>query len=125
MIKLLLIGLGSAIGGIVRYLLSNMISESTSSVFPWGTFVVNVIGCFIIGLIYGAVDSGAGISANTRLFLTVGFCGGFTTFSTFAHENYLLFTSGSVLTVAAYGALSFFVGIVMAYAGHAVIKTVI
>ena len=118
--NIFLIALGSALGGVCRYLLSKVISDHTATVFPWGTFVVNIAGCFIIGLIYGLCARGFNISDSTRLFLTVGFCGGFTTFSTFAHENYLLFQSGNVLAVACYGALSLFVGIVMAYAGEGV-----
>lgn len=120
--KLLFIALGSAIGGVARYLVGRLLASS--SPFPWSTFVVNVVGCFIIGLIFGLVDRGMNISENARLFLTVGFCGGFTTFSTFAHENYLLFQSGNLIIVAAYAALSFFVGILMAYAGHAVCQNI-
>ena len=124
MIKLLLIGLGSALGGIARYGLSKVISDNAPSLFPWGTFTVNVLGCFIIGLVYGFIDNGMGLSENSKLFLTVGFCGGFTTFSTFSHENYLLFEGGNGLVVAAYAALSLFIGLVMAYAGHAVAKMI-
>lgn len=122
MIQILFIALGSAIGGVARYLLSKIISDNTTGAFPWSTFVVNILGCFIIGIVYGLLARGLNMSDNMRLFLTVGFCGGFTTFSTFAHENYLLFVSGNVLCVAAYAALSFFVGIVMAYAGHALVR---
>lgn len=122
MIKVLLIAGGSAIGGVARYLLSKVISEHAAGAFPWGTFVVNVLGCFLIGLIYGLADKGSGIGDSFKLFLTVGFCGGFTTFSTFAHENYLLFGSGNIVTVGAYAALSFFAGILMAYAGHALVR---
>ena len=118
MIKLLLVALGSAIGGVARYGLSKVISENVASAFPWGTFAVNIIGCLVIGFVLGMIDAGISLSDNARLFLTVGFCGGFTTFSTFAHENYLLFSGGHFLTVASYAALSFFAGVVMAYAGH-------
>lgn len=107
-------------GGVARYLVGKVLASA--SLFPWSTFVVNIAGCFIIGLVFGLIDRGIGIGDNLRLFLTVGFCGGFTTFSTFAHENYLLFQSGNILTVAAYAAVSYFVGIVLAYAGHAVAK---
>lgn len=120
--KLLFIAIGSAIGGVARFLLSKVITDHSPGTFPWGTFAVNVAGCFVIGIIYGLAARGINISENARLFLTVGFCGGFTTFSTFAHENYLLFSSGNILTVAAYATLSFFVGILMAYAGHALVR---
>lgn len=122
MIKILLIAAGSAIGGVARYLLSKVITDHSNSVFPWGTFAVNVLGCFIIGIVYGIAARHFGMSDNIKLFFTVGFCGGFTTFSTFAHENYLLFDSGNILTVGAYAAASFFAGILMAYAGHALVR---
>lgn len=115
-----MIAFGSALGGVLRYLVGKAFAGL--STFPWGTFVVNVAGCFIIGLVYGLVDRGIGMSESTKLFLTVGFCGGFTTFSTFANENYILFESGNILMVAGYAALSFFVGLLMAYAGHAVAR---
>ena len=118
--KLLFIALGSAMGGVARYLIGKIFTSA--SMFPWGTFVVNIMGCFIIGMIYGLIDRGIGLGEHTKLFLTVGFCGGFTTFSTFAHENYLLFQSGNILIVAGYASLSFFVGILMAYAGHAIAR---
>ena len=122
MVKLLLIIFGSGLGGGARYLLSRFIDQHSVSVFPWGTFVVNVLGCLLIGIIYGLADRGFNLGDNVRLLLTVGFCGGFTTFSTFAHENYLLFQSGNILIVAAYAALSLFVGLLMAYAGHALVR---
>ena len=122
MIKLIFIAVGSALGGVARYLLSKIITDHSAGVFPWGTLVVNILGCFVIGVIYGLADKGININDNTKLFLTVGFCGGFTTFSTFAHENYLLFQSGNILNVAGYAALSFFLGILMAYAGHAIVR---
>lgn len=118
--RILFIALGSAIGGVMRYLVSRAIPSV--SAFPWATFVVNIAGCFLIGLIYGLIDRGVNMSDNTRLFLTVGFCGGFTTFSTFVHENYTLFGSDNILTVSSYAALSFFVGLLLVYAGHAITK---
>ena len=116
------VALGSALGGVARYFVSKIITAYAAGMFPWGTFVVNVVGCFIIGLVYGFLDRGGVMSENTRLFLTVGFCGGFTTFSTFAHENFLLFQSGNFLTLAAYGSLSLFVGILLAYLGFSIVK---
>lgn len=122
MSKLIYIALGSAIGGVARFLLSKAIDKCFLSSFPWGTFAVNVTGCLIIGLLYGLIDKGNMTSENLRLFLTVGFCGGFTTFSTFAHENYLLFGGGNIMTVAIYASASFFFGILMAYLGHAIVR---
>ena len=84
---LLFIGAGSFAGGIVRYLLSRAVQTHSSSPFPWGTLVVNVLGCLFIGLLYGLFERGNLLNNELRIFLTVGFCGGFTTFSTFVHEK--------------------------------------
>lgn len=116
--KLLLIAAGSGLGGVCRWLLSKSIHISWLGAFPWGTFVVNVLGCLVIGLIYGLIDRGITLSENMRLLLTVGFCGGFTTFSTFMHENYLLFNAPQFITIALYAGLSFFVGLLFVYIGY-------
>lgn len=117
-----MVALGSALGGVCRYLLSGIITHKCPGSFPWGTFVVNIIGCLVIGFVYGLIDRGFHLSDATRLLLTVGFCGGFTTFSTFAHENYLLFGQGNGLILASYAALSVFLGIVTAHFGHLAAK---
>lgn len=115
--NLIMIGAGSCLGGIARYLLSKIIQTSSGGEFPWGTLAVNLLGCLIIGFIYGILDRGFNMSQGMRLFLTVGFCGGFTTFSTFINENFLLFGSGRILTVIIYAAASLFLGLCMTYAG--------
>lgn len=117
-----MVALGSALGGVCRYLLSGVVTDKFPALFPWGTFVVNILGCLIIGLIYGMIDRGVNMGDAARLFLTVGFCGGFTTFSTFAHENYLLFGNGNALILAAYAALSLFFGILAAHLGHLLVR---
>lgn len=127
MMRLILyIAAGSGLGGVARYLASRWIQEAWGhGAFPWGTFAVNVVGCLLIGLIYGAVDRGAGLSPEMKAFLTVGFCGGFTTFSTFVHENYLLFESSDFPVVALYAGASFAVGLMMAYAGHWLVRALL
>lgn len=117
--NLLYVALGSAVGGICRYGVSQLTCKFFSGAFPLGTFIVNIVGCLIIGFLFGCVDRGMNMSAGTRLFLITGFCGGFTTFSTFAHENFLLFGNDKgILIVGLYAALSFFVGLLMVYMGH-------
>lgn len=120
--NLMMVALGSALGGVCRYLLSGVISDKFPAAFPWGTFVVNILGCLIIGMVYGLIDRGVHMSDATRLLLTVGFCGGFTTFSTFAHENYLLFGNGHGVVLAAYAALSLFAGLLAAHLGHLLVR---
>jgi len=117
-INILLVGVGSCLGGIFRYLLSKIVQTYATGTFPWGTLAVNVAGCLLIGLVYGLIDRGFQISDGVRLFLTVGFCGGFTTFSTFAHENFLLFNSGNLLLFIGYTALSFVLGFGMIFCGY-------
>jgi len=83
----LIVGLGSGIGGILRYYISDLVQKNSSSLFPYGTLTVNIIGSFLIGLILFYLDSIKMISSEMRLFLTVGLCGGLTTFSTFSYET--------------------------------------
>jgi CrcB protein len=83
---ILAIGIGSFIGGILRYLLSLFIQNKFLSAFPFGTMSVNILGCFLIGLVFGLSDRG-NISMEARLFLATGFLGGFTTFSAFSNET--------------------------------------
>ncbi len=123
MIRLLLaIGTGSFLGGIARFLLSRYVQQAVVSSFPYGTLVVNLLGCFIIGLLYGIFDRGNLGHPEWRMFLTVGFCGGFTTFSTFANENFSLLKDGEVLQSAVYASLSLFLGILATYLGNLMIK---
>lgn len=120
--SLLIIGTGSFVGGVVRYLLSRVIQNNIISVFPYGTFVVNVLGCFIIGLVYAFANKGNIINAEWRMFLTVGFCGGFTTFSTFANENLLLLKQGEFMYFAMYTSISVFACLIATYLGSLVTK---
>jgi CrcB protein len=119
---LLIIGSGSFIGGVARYLVSRFIQNGVISSFPFGTIVVNIIGCFLIGLIYGISERGNMINAEWRIFLTVGFCGGFTTFSTFAYENVSLLRDGNFFLFALYTSLSVFLGLLAIYLGNMTTK---
>ncbi len=113
--ELLLVGAGSFLGGAGRYLVSCILRSSAG--FPWGTFTVNVLGCLLIGLLWGWSVRSLQTSSPLMLFLSVGFCGGFTTFSTFSKEGLALLQSGSyglyafyVLTSIALGLLAVLVG---------------
>lgn len=116
--NILAVALGSGIGGAARYAVGLLIPGNASAgSFPWGTFTVNVLGCLLIGLICGLVERGCTLSTAMRLFLTVGICGGFTTFSTFVNENYSLLTC-ACWTSLVYTIASLLVGLAMVYAGH-------
>lgn len=126
LINALMVFLGSGLGGVCRYLLSKCIQShfDNTVTFPWGTFVINITGCFLIGLIYGIFDRYGGnvvLSPRMLLLLTTGFCGGFTTFSTFINENYMLFQSSNLLQVLIYAAGSLIAGFILLYAGFAII----
>jgi len=112
MIKnILIVGIGSFIGGILRYLISKYIQNSIFSTFPYATFTVNIIGCFIIGFVMGVSQKGTILSSDLKLFLAIGFCGGFTTFSTFANENLALIKDGNFFYFSIYSGLSVILGI--------------
>ncbi|NTU96018.1 MAG: fluoride efflux transporter CrcB [Bacteroidales bacterium] len=119
---ILIIGTGSFIGGVSRFLASRYIQNTVISGFPYGTLFVNVLGCLLIGIFYGMSERGNFMSAEMRLFLTVGFCGGFTTFSTFASENLSLLKDGNFFYFALYTALSVFLGLMATYFGNLVTK---
>jgi len=123
MIKnLLLVGLGGGIGSIARYLCQKWFNENYPHPFPWGTFVINLIGCFLIGVFYAATEKSTVLSPQTRLLLIAGFCGGFTTFSTFAFENMNLLRSGDLLYFSVYIIASVVLGIAGVFAGIAITK---
>jgi CrcB protein len=93
----LIVALGSGIGGMLRYYISDIVQKYSSSLFPYGTLTVNIIGSFIIGLVLFYLDSIKLISSEMRLFLTVGLCGGLTTFSTFSYETIKLIQDSEYL----------------------------
>ena len=107
MIKsLVLIFLGGGLGSISRFLLGRWINNHYANPFPLATLTINVVACFVLGCVVGLADQKQLISAASRLFWVVGFCGGFSTFSTFSNESLLLLQSGLTLTMASYIILS-------------------
>ncbi len=92
--KVLLVGIGGFLGSIARYLVSGYIQDRTGEIFPFGTLVVNVIGCFVIGGLSELAEARAFLSPETRALVVVGVLGGFTTFSTFGNETINLLRDG-------------------------------
>jgi CrcB protein len=91
---LLYVALGSAIGGVCRYLFGGLIQRLLDTTFPAGTLVINVSGSFLLGVILRYAIDTPTLSPETRAFLTIGFCGGYTTFSTFSYETVALLEDG-------------------------------
>lgn len=119
---LFFIGLGSFCGGICRFLLTRLMQYHTTLTFPWGTGVVNITGCLFIGLLFGCFEKGHLLNDDLRLFLTVGLCGGFTTFSTFMNENFLLLRENNFLYFILYTAISLVLGLAAVYGGYQATK---
>lgn len=120
--SILLVGLGGFIGTVARFLIARYFQFNVTSVFPWSTFIVNIVGCLLIGIIYGLSEKGNVWSPDIRLFLTVGICGGFTTFSTFSYDSFLLIQEQDWFRFALYTSLSIFIGLMAVYVGRFIIK---
>lgn len=140
--KLILIFIGGGAGSVMRYLLSHLCNKFTINIcnyftnlssppleevgwgplisalggFPVGTFLCNVLGCFLIGM-FNSLAGTMGWGSDVRLMLTVGLCGGFTTFSTFSNEGMAMLSSGNYMMYAAYVALSVIIGLFAVFIG--------
>ena len=115
------VGAGSFIGGAARYLVS-LLMKGVGKGFPWATLAVNLVGCFLIGLLWGVFSRTASEGSNWALFLTVGLCGGFTTFSTFSKEVLMMLQSGNIWGFAGYIALSVIAGVALVAMGYYLIR---
>ena len=120
--SLLLVGIGSFCGGALRYYISTLMKSMCCQGFPWGTLSVNLAGCLLIGLLLG-IFSRYGVQSNSwSLLLTVGFCGGFTTFSTFANESLQMLQGGNTLNLVVYILTSVVIGIALVALGYWLVK---
>ena len=108
--QLLLVFLGGGFGSSLRYFISKYLNDSQLGV-PYGTFFVNILGSLVIGFLLGLAFKYKSISNETMLLLATGFCGGFTTFSAFAYENYIYLRSGDYFSLSVYTAFSLIFGI--------------
>lgn len=118
--EIIWVGAGSAIGGISRFAIGKWVSNLTSLSFPLSTFSINILGSFLIGLLLGIQNKNA-IAPSMLLFLSTGFCGGFTTFSTFSLENLSLIKQGNIGIAFFYMAVSLIFGLAAVYIGMIVI----
>lgn len=120
----MLVGMGSFMGGGLRFCISKWLQVFGPDRFPMGTLGVNIVGCFIIGLLSGLPFNGRILSPTARMVLTTGFCGGFTTFSTFIKENGTLISGRDYHFFIVYLFLSLFLGMAALFAGQHLAKVV-
>jgi len=118
---ILAVGLGSFIGGICRYMVTLFIQNKFLTTFPFGTMFVNVLGCFLIGVIYALSDRG-NLSPLWRMFLATGMMGGFTTFSTFSNETVSMLRDAEYVPAFSYIAFSIIIGLAATIGGISLIK---
>ena len=119
--QLLLVFIGGGFGSVLRFVLGKFLNNAENGI-PYGTFAANIVGSLLIGLILGVAAKNDTITSNQTVFLATGFCGGFTTFSTFAYENHLLLKSGDFTSFAIYTIASFIIGFLAVFFGMYLVK---
>ncbi|MER5917515.1 fluoride efflux transporter CrcB [Streptomyces sp. NPDC001982] len=119
----LLVVIGAVVGAPLRYLTDRAVQSRHDSVFPWGTFAVNLTGCLVLGLLTGAVSAGAA-GSHLQLVLGTGLCGALTTYSTFSYETLRLTETGAALYAAVNVVASVVAGLGAAFAGGAIAQAV-
>lgn len=120
--QILLVGLGGGMGSILRFLTSVVTQKYNPTLFPLATFAVNILGCFLIGLLIGLLGTSIQNDQNLRFLLITGFCGGYTTFSTFASENFNLLQNQYYGTAALYIGTSIIGGLIAVWLGLTIAK---
>jgi fluoride exporter len=114
---LLLIFFGGGLGSVIRFMMGRWINSQHSSSFPFGTLVVNITACAVLGCTIGLADQKQLISPAARIFWTIGFCGGYSTFSTFSAETLVLIQNGLTLSAVLYILLSLLLCLAATFAG--------
>ena len=120
--NIIVVALGGAFGSVGRFLISYFLNGKIEPTFPVSTFLVNIIGSLILGLLTGYLSKNQFANNMLPLLLTTGFCGGFTTFSTFSLENVKLLQQGQLITATIYSASSLALGFLAVYAGIKIIN---
>lgn len=114
--------MGGFVGTCLRYLTGKLCHTIALGEFPLGTFIVNIVGSLLIGLLFGYAERTHAISPTMSALLITGFCGGFTTFSSFADDIYLLLQGRHYITFSLYTGLTLVLGVVLVWVGRAIMK---
>jgi len=119
--QLLLVFLGGGFGSVLRFIIGKWLNNPQNGI-PYGTFAANILGSLLIGIILGLAAKNETLSQSQTLLLATGFCGGFTTFSTFAYENHVFLKSGDFTSFALYTIASFVIGFLAVFLGMFLVK---
>jgi len=117
----LLVFLGGGLGSVIRFWIGKCFNNASGGI-PYGTFIANILGSVLIGIILGLAAKNNTLTQNQTLLLATGFCGGFTTFSTFAYENHVFLKSGDFTSFAVYTIASFVIGFLAVFLGLYLVK---
>ena len=121
--QLLLVFVGGGFGSVLRYAIGKYLNSPQDGI-PYGTFVANILGSLLIGIILGIAAKNDTLTSNQTLLLATGFCGGFTTFSTFAYENHVFLKAGDFTNFALYTIASFVIGFLAVFLGLFLVKSI-
>ena len=119
--QVLLVFVGGGFGSVLRYAIGKFLNNAENGI-PYGTFLANILGSLFIGIILGYATKNNFVSQNYTLLLATGFCGGFTTFSSFAYENHVFLKSGDFTSFALYTIISFVIGFLAVFGGMYLVK---
>ena len=122
--NIILVGVGGFLGSVFRYLVTILVARQFTTSFPLGTLTVNIVGCFLIGILFALSEKGNLLTPEWRIFLTTGFCGGFTTFSTFSYESIRLLQDGEILYLSLNVIVSVVIGFASTYLGMFFIRSI-
>ena len=120
--KIILIGLGGLIGTLLRYGLSGLVARNYGETFPWGTMVVNILGCFLAGAMFNLTQERFLVNPTVRTVILIGLLGGFTTFSSFGLQTFTLLRDGEFSLAILNVAVSNVLGLLMVWAGYGLVK---
>lgn len=119
--QIILVFLGGGFGSALRFIIGKWLNNAETGI-PYGTFLANILGSLLIGVILGLAAKNETLSQSQTLLLATGFCGGFTTFSTFAYENHVFLKSGDFMSFAIYTIASFAIGFLAVFLGMFLVK---